>query len=229
MHLVINSVIFLLAAPAAAAPFYGLARAKDGDSLIVGTREVRLFGIDAPEFDQQCKRGRQNYSCGSEAADKLSALVTGKEIRCKAVGVDQHQRTLARCTVGGIEINRVMVSSGMAVAYRRYSTDYVSAEATAKLNKRGIWAGSIEMPSDYRHDEPQVVRSTGRSSRTRRVRVSTAPAQTSSGCSIKGNQGSNGWIYHVPGMPFYERTKAEQMFCSEGEAQAAGYRRATVR
>ena len=34
----------------------GLGRAKDGDSLMVGESEVRLFGIDAPEFDQTCSR-----------------------------------------------------------------------------------------------------------------------------------------------------------------------------
>ena len=46
---------------------------------------------------------------------------------------------------------------------------------------------------------------------------------------IKGNRGSNGWIYNLPGMPYYERTKAEEMFCTEAEAQAAGYRRARVK
>ena len=51
-----------LAAPAASqsvqpgTSFYGLAHSKDGDSLMVGNREVRLFGIDAPEFDQTCTR-----------------------------------------------------------------------------------------------------------------------------------------------------------------------------
>ena len=50
-----------------------------------------------------------------------------------------------------------------------------------------------------------------------------------SGCVIEGNQGRNGWIYHVPGMPSYAQTRAEQMFRSEAEARAAGYRRAKVR
>ena len=202
----------------------------DGDSLMVGNREVRLFGIDAPEFDQRCKRGGQNWSCGSAAADKLATLVTGKDVRCEAVGTDQHQRTLARCTVGTTDVNRVMVASGFAVAYRRYSSDYASAEETAKVSRRGIWAGSFEMPSAYRQDEPQTVRtpSSGRTARSKPVRSYAAPS-VSGGCAIKGNQGSNGWIYHLPGMPFYDRTKAEQMFCSEADAQAAGYRRAKVR
>jgi hypothetical protein len=32
-------------------------------------------------------------------------------------------------------------------------------------------------------------------------------------------------IYHVPGGAYYDRTIAEEMFCTEEEAQAAGYRR----
>lgn len=37
------------------------------------------------------------------------------------------------------------------------------------------------------------------------------------------------WIYHLPGMPYYNATRAEAYFCTEAEAQAAGYRRAIVR
>jgi phosphatidylserine/phosphatidylglycerophosphate/cardiolipin synthase-like enzyme len=43
--------------------------------------------------------------------------------------------------------------------------------------------------------------------------------------TIKGNLSSAGEkIYHVPGGAFYDRTVAEQMFCSAEEAQAAGFR-----
>jgi hypothetical protein len=30
-------------------------------------------------------------------------------------------------------------------------------------------------------------------------------------------------------MPYYNQTRAEEVFCTEAEAQAAGYRRAIVR
>ena len=53
------------------------------------------------------------------------------------------------------------------------------------------------------------------------------------GCAIKGNiQGKGGdLVYHVPGAAAYERTvidesKGERYFCSEAEAQAAGWRAA---
>lgn len=213
----------------AATPFYGIGRAMDGDSLQVGDREVRLFGIDAPEWDQSCTRAGKQWACGQEAAERLSQLVTGKELRCIAVETDTHGRTVARCTVGTMDVNRTMVAIGYATAYRRYSTDYVSAEQSAKANKRGIWSGTFEMPSEVRHADEER-----REESVRTGRVPIAPSlgekpKASGGCTIKGNRGSNGWIYHVPGMPYYARTKAEQMFCSEAEAKAAGYRRARAR
>ncbi|MDG4898839.1 hypothetical protein P9272_35755 [Mesorhizobium sp. WSM4976] len=53
------------------------------------------------------------------------------------------------------------------------------------------------------------------------------------GCNIKGNISYYGGqkIYHVPGQEYYSETrinplKGERWFCSEAEAQAAGWRRA---
>jgi endonuclease YncB( thermonuclease family) len=213
-----------------AGPISGVAKAKDGDSLMVGQTEVRLFGVDAPEFDQTCTRSGQAWACGAEAADRLSRLVTGKDVRCSPVSIDQYGRTLGRCTVGTTDVNRIVVATGYAVAYRRYSTDYVSAEETAKLNRRGIWAGTFEMPNAYRHEAAAATPATsvpGRRARMPSVGRSL-PAAPTGGCVIKGNQGRNGWIYHVPGMPYYSKTRAEQMFCSEADARTAGYRRAKV-
>ncbi|CRK83414.1 YttA [Neobacillus massiliamazoniensis] len=44
---------------------------------------------------------------------------------------------------------------------------------------------------------------------------------------IKGNLTTyNGEkIYHVPGGQFYDKTIAEEMFCTEEDAEAAGYRK----
>jgi hypothetical protein len=123
-----------------------------------------------------------------------------------------------------------MVATGYAVAYRHYSTAYVSAEQGAKVNRRGIWASNFEMPSQYRHGEfIRPVPSKPSRADPVRMTVSRSLPQTSGGCVIKGNRGSHGWIYHLPGMRYYEQTRAEQIFCSEAEAQAAGYRRAGAR
>ena len=70
-----------------------------------------------------------------------------------------------------------------------------------------------------------------RSPGTSRQRPAAAPRAVASGsCNIKGNRSRRGeWIYHVPGMPYYEQTRPEELFCSEADARAAGYRRALVR
>lgn len=50
-------------------------------------------------------------------------------------------------------------------------------------------------------------------------------SEQSGTCNIKGNKNSKGEkIYHMPGQQFYDKTNAEEMFCSEAEAKAAGYR-----
>lgn len=226
---VISSLLLVACTPATAQPtFSGIARNIDGDSLHVGDKEVRLFGIDAPEWGQVCSKNGQPWDCGAAAADQLNKLVTGKPVSCVPVDTDEHGRTVAQCTAGNIDVNRTMVATGYAVAYRHYSTAYVSAEESAKVNKRGLWAGTFETPSQYRHQDQLQVRRSESRKRTRTVQTYNAPAQASGGCNIKGNRGSNGWIYHVPGMPYYERTRAEEMFCSEAQARAAGYRRARV-
>jgi hypothetical protein len=45
---------------------------------------------------------------------------------------------------------------------------------------------------------------------------------------IKGNQGSNGWIYHLPRNEYYDATNPEECFATESAALAAGYRPAKV-
>ena len=223
-------LLFLLAA--AAAPLssqllLGVARAGDSDSLTVGDTSVRLFGIDAPEFNQVCTRGGEQWACGAEAADRLSRLVTGKELQCHGVGTDQHGRVLAQCFVGTTDVNRAMVASGYAVAFRRYSHDYVVAEETAKAAKLGLWSGTFEMPAEHRAS----TRPAAKAPRVREAVSRRAPAAGhKGGCTIKGNHSRKGeWSYHLPGMPYYEQTRPEDIFCSEAEARAAGYRRSRAR
>lgn len=220
--------LLVLAASLAGQPIYGIAVAGDGDSLTVGGTSVRLFGIDAPEFGQMCNRAGGPWPCGQAASDHLRNLVTGREVRCVPVGIDDFDRTLARCsTISGVDINRGMVASGNAVAFRRYSMDYVSAEDAARNAKRGLWSGTFDMPSEVR----AVARKAAPRQATRRpAPVRPRPVAFSGGCVIKGNHSPRGeFIYHLPGMPYYSRTRPEAMFCSEAQAQAAGYRRARVR
>ena len=43
-----------------------------------------------------------------------------------------------------------MVRNGYAVAYKKYSKDYVRDEEFAKKNKLGMWQGSFSTPEKWR-------------------------------------------------------------------------------
>jgi endonuclease YncB( thermonuclease family) len=128
----------------------GNASAKDGDSLVLNGTEVRLHGIDAPEYNQSCRSPSGDYPCGREAREALRALLRGRIIQCNSFETDRYGRAVSECRNGNININREMVMQGWAVAYLRHSTAFVSAQREAKLAKRGLWQGTFEMPEDYR-------------------------------------------------------------------------------
>jgi len=237
-YLLLTSALVLAGPAVAQERIAGVAKAADGDTLTLGADRIRLFGIDAPELQQTCQRGGQSWACGAEAKARLAALVDGREVVCSTDGVDDFGRLLARCTAAGVDLNQMMVMSGHAVAFRRYSTDYVPAEDIAKLARRGVWAGSFQVPSEYRQAErggsfggaAGAERSRTTPSKRQAASVSSRAVDNGTACVIKGNRSRRGdWIYHLPGMPYYEQTRAEEMFCSEVEARAAGYRRAIVR
>ena len=43
-----------------------------------------------------------------------------------------------------------MVYTGWALAYRRYSTDYIDTEEGAKSAKHGLWRGKFVAPWEWR-------------------------------------------------------------------------------
>lgn len=124
--------------------------AIDGDSFRAGTVEIRLYGIDAPEYRQSCSDGGKQQPCGRLALEALSRLIRNKDVTCSIVDRDRYGREVSVCKDGALDINREMVRLGWAVAYRKHALDYVAAEREAKQAKRGIWAWRFEMPEDYR-------------------------------------------------------------------------------
>ena len=53
--------------------------------------------------------------------------------------IDRYKRYIGVCFVEKINLNSWMVRNGYAVAYRRYSKDYIEDENYAKINKFGLW------------------------------------------------------------------------------------------
>ncbi len=79
-------------------------------------------------------------------ADKIAR----RPVTCEDLGRNRYKRIIARCTVAGEDLRQWMVQLGLALAYRRYSLDYVDEEADAQAARRGIWASEFVKPWEWR-------------------------------------------------------------------------------
>ena len=118
----------------------------DGDSLRIRDTEIRLAGVDAPEYHQTCSRSGRSYPCGRVARDALVGIVAHQTIACRITGRDRYGRSLASCRVGEADLGATLVERGLAVAYG----GYVREEAVARAQSLGLWAGEFELPSEWR-------------------------------------------------------------------------------
>ena len=208
---------FSFAGPQPGAVVAGPAQVVDGDTIEIAGQRIRLEGIDAPEQAQTCTTAMgEPWPCGKAATRALLDVIGREPIACESVGTDKYGRMLGLCFLDGEDINRYMVEAGFAWAFVKYSAKYVNEEAVARAAKSGIWQGGAEPAWDFRHKGWQVAES-------------TAPK----GCAIKGNVSRSGRIYHLPWSPWYgkvtvDEARGERWFCSEAEAQAAGWRAAAA-
>lgn len=121
----------------------------DGDTIDLDGVRYRIHGIDAPETRQTCFRGGKEWQCGLEASLVMKRLATG-QVRCQGIEQDRYGRTVAKCFAGDLDLGRELVRRGLALAYRRYSLDYVADEDHARLNRLGMWTGEFIAPWDWR-------------------------------------------------------------------------------
>ena len=129
----------------------GVASVVDGDTIEIHGQRIRLHGIDAPESGQECtRRDGTSWRCGQEASLALAGRIGTATVRCEPHGHDRNRRIVAVCFQRGENLNRWMVTSGWAVAYRKYSLDYVADEEKAHRAGLRLWSGTFEMPWDRR-------------------------------------------------------------------------------
>ncbi len=155
-------ITFFLTQTLKSTEFYGAPKIIDGDTIHINNKKIRLEGIDAPEIKQQCKKPflkisaiigfqfSKNYACGVISKKKLIDKIDNSKIKCISSSKDRYKRHLGTCFKDKINLNKWMVRNGYAVAYRRYSKDYVRDEKYAKKNMLGMWKGSFIMPEKWR-------------------------------------------------------------------------------
>jgi endonuclease YncB( thermonuclease family) len=216
---------------------------RDGDTIQLAGVTYRLDGIDAPEFDQTCIDDHaEPWTCGIEARDQLAKLIGGRSVHCEDLGPDKafSKWHTGICTVVGesVSLNQSVVGQGFALSSEssaggRFKQD----EAGAKDNLKGLWKGCFVAPQDFRHSNKSanLLGASCRSDKDREIRQSLFPDEPAMppNCSIKAKFAArarvtgNVGVYHLQTCRTYAPvTKPDRWFCSEEDAQAAGFRKA---
>lgn len=108
----------------------GTARIIDGDSIVINSLQIRLFGIDAPEI---------NHPYGQMAKWALVSLCKGNTVKAEIVEMDDHGRTVARCTLpDGRDLSAEMVKLGLAIDWPKFSGGVYSSLEVAGVRKK-LW------------------------------------------------------------------------------------------
>lgn len=199
-----------------------VARIIDGDTIELADKtRVRYTGVDTPETGD---------CFGASASKANSDLVLGKEVilETDVQILDKYGRKLAYVFVESGSnvwmVNEELVKQGVARVSTyppnvKYTERFQTAEREARERKVGLWSSDACIKRD--------IRTEGNTSEVQ-------GAQTNNECTIKGNINSTGEkIYHTQGQRYYEKTKIEESagerwFCSEVEAESAGWRKSKI-
>jgi endonuclease YncB( thermonuclease family) len=205
--------------PFAAKIVEGKAMATGGDIIRINGAVIRLSGIEAPEADQKCVgANKKKWACGEAASGALQRIIKGKTVRCEVSGADSAGRPFGVCqtvnTGSSQDVAAALVKEGAVFADAGLFASYTSLEAEAQAKKLGLWKGEADRPADYRNKAWE-----------------TAAKAAPDGCPIKGQVAGDSKTYVMPWSPSYDgarvRTgRGERWFCSETEAQAAGWKMA---
>lgn len=199
-----------------------VSRVIDGDTFETASGDkVRLIGVNTPEIS-----GKAEYY-GQEASAYAKERLLNKQVVLfqDAGNTDRYGRLLRYVFIAPepVMFNETLVKEGyantMTVAPNvAFAEHFASLEREARSAGAGLWGGEgVQKNETVQMDQPKPSAST----------TESAPASTAcSSPAIKGNINSKKEkIYHVPGSRYYEQTVAEQLFCTEAEAEAAGFRK----
>jgi len=191
-----------------------VARVVDGDTYeTAGGQRVRLIGVNTPEL----KGGEREL--GEAAREFVRARLEGKTVyQFRDVSdTDRYGRLLRYVFIAGnlVMFNETLLREGYASVMTvppdvMFAEQYLGLERQARESGQGLWGDGADEGSGGPDADDD-----------------TASAASCANPQIKGNINSRGEkIYHLPGGQYYDITKAERWFCTEEEAQAAGFRRA---
>jgi endonuclease YncB( thermonuclease family) len=114
--MIVAAVFWALCLSACADNLSGQASIIDGDTLEIHGTRIRLWGIDAPESNQLCRDDESlQYRCGAKAANELDAFIARRPVDCSPVNMDRYGRTVAVCSIDGVDVAEWPVRNGLAL------------------------------------------------------------------------------------------------------------------
>lgn len=183
-----------------------ITKVSDGDTLTLyrdgkNQLKVRLYGIDSPEKAQDF----------GMKAKEFTLRYASKQASVEIVDRDRYGRAVGIVTVDKENINRELVSQGLAWVYKQYCKkeplcgELVKLEAEAKAKKKGLFSTHAVEPWNFRKNRSNQ-------------RVALSPV----GKDLKCNHKSK--VCHQPGCRHYNCKNCTIRFKTGKEAQAQGYR-----
>ena len=130
----------------------------DGDSFRSASDEFRIYGIDAPEFQQTCKKkDGTDWACGRAAKRQLEDLLRTSAHECEVNARDRFGRAIVSCKDRGkTDLGAAMVASGLALSAQEFdNVIYGRQESLAKRSGKGVWQGEFEHPRTWRDRNPR--------------------------------------------------------------------------
>ena len=216
---------------------------RDANTIQLGDVTYRLDGVDAPELDQVCIDDHADpWTCGVDSRQQLTKLIGGSQVHCIDLGADKSHknRHIGICSADGAtaSLNQQMIRLGFALSFEpALKLNFQEDAASAKEARAGLWKGCFVAPQEFRIGKKvgTLLGASCRDDRDSEIRAVLFPDDLAMPprCSIKGKFAvrarvtGNIGIYHLQGCPSYPAlTKPDRWFCSEDDAQAAGFRRA---
>jgi endonuclease YncB( thermonuclease family) len=186
------------------------------DTFRLDGKVIRLDGVEPPDRGQMCLTGTKKRSrCSDSGQAALERTVRGRMVTCQpTAGADASGRIVATCASDGRDIASELVKAGLLFSTSTYLGGYAIEESEARHLKVGVWSTDTERPSEFRAKLWDA-----------------AKATSPNGCPIKGMVASGSKIYLAPWTSDYGKatvrpSRGERWFCSEEEAQLAGWRSA---
>ncbi len=128
-----TGLIYFVFAACALIPPASAQTVVDSDSIALGGKKYRLYGIDAPDPGHICLDG---WPAAYEAEAYLGRLLKDKDVNCIMMEWPQKDETQAICRADGVDVGAAMVTGGMAFAFVPYSARYIMQEESAAAAMR---------------------------------------------------------------------------------------------